>query len=485
MSASPAPWLARRIEHNLALHKASYEGNIEECKRLLAPAISEGEWDGSADAWYADEDMLRWDALHYAADGGHAEVVRLLLQSGAPWNAVDALGYTAADIAWSRNHTACYGLLFEEGVRQSFLVQKLAQHADIDAAYDKPADSASGEEADVTQDHALRSDTDDAAHLTLVSGSQNEVTHSNTDFLHSRLTFTQDARGQWRCLDQDNNMVMAEWENEIMLASAKALCEGQKEGFSVLNVGFGLGIVDEAMQTYRPGRHVIIEPHPDVLAFMRQRGWDQRPGVEIFEGTWEQFLMPEDDKDGEIAMKLGDFDAIYFDTYSQDYAGTYAHSHQTCALSSSAYPTCSQALMLAFLSSTVWPLPISFSIKYIRAWLSWICAISASQRPGPHCPCTWTTSHGMASSASIGHSTNTFCPSRVCSWCSRPTQSWHVPAARARRSPALRLDQGCVPLHGPYVLGLATLVACGSPRMAHHYGVRLSSSHIANSGAHS
>ncbi|WFD25788.1 type IV protein arginine methyltransferase [Malassezia nana] len=320
MSDSPAPWLEQRIERNLALLKASYEGDLEECKKLLAPTISEGDWDGSADAWYADEDMLRWDALHYAADGGHTEVVRLLLQSGAPWNAVDALGYTAADVAWSRNHTACYGLLFEEGVRQSFLVQKLAQHADIDAENEKPTEKNSGEEADAAQDHALRSDTDDAAHLTLVSGSQNEVTYSNTDFLHSRLTFTQDARGQWRCLDKDNNMVMAEWENEIMLASAKALCEGQKEGFSVLNVGFGLGIVDEAVQMYRPGRHVIIEPHPDVLTFMRQRGWDQRPGVEIFEGTWEQFLMPENDEDGENAMKLGDFDAIYFDTYSQDYA---------------------------------------------------------------------------------------------------------------------------------------------------------------------
>lgn len=171
------------------------------------------------------------------------------------------------------------------------------------------------------EDHAVRSDEADSAHLTLVSGSQNEVTYSNTDFLKSRLIFSQDSHGQWRCLDKDNNMVMAEWENEIMIASAKALCEGQQNGFSVLNVGFGLGIIDEAIQTYNPGRHVIIEPHPDALAFMHQLGWDKRPGVEIFEGTWEEFLMPEDDEDGAIAAKLGDFDAIYFDTYSQDYAG--------------------------------------------------------------------------------------------------------------------------------------------------------------------
>ena len=69
-------------------------------------------------------------------------------------------------------------------------------------------------------------------------------------------------------------MVMAEWENEIMHASARALCEGQDEGFAVLNVGFGLGIIDEAIQKYRPGRHVIIEPHPDALRFLREQGWD-------------------------------------------------------------------------------------------------------------------------------------------------------------------------------------------------------------------
>lgn len=308
---SDVPWVSQRVERNRALHKACYEGNVELCQQLLTPSESMGDWDGSADAWYADEDMLGWDSLHYAADGGHVDVIRLLLKSGAPWNAVDSLGYTAADIAWSRNHTACYDILFQEGIRQSFLLNVIARRADF----------GTKAEDNMKEDHAVRSDEADSAHLTLVSGSQNEVTYSNTDFLKSRLIFSQDSHGQWRCLDKDNNMVMAEWENEIMIASAKALCEGQQNGFSVLNVGFGLGIIDEAIQTYNPGRHVIIEPHPDALAFMHQLGWDKRPGVEIFEGTWEEFLMPEDDEDGAIAAKLGDFDAIYFDTYSQDYAG--------------------------------------------------------------------------------------------------------------------------------------------------------------------
>lgn len=300
---------AARLQRNAELLHAAAANDLETCNVLLSPSDTENEvWDGSADAWYADEE-LGWDALHYAADHGNAPLVKLLLQCGALWNAVDNLGYTAGDVAWSRNATPCYTLLLEEGVRQSFLTELL----------ERRANTAVDEDEAQKDDHARRSDDAQGTSLTLVPGTQDEVQASNKAFLASPLTFEKDERGQWRCLDQDKNMVMAEWENEIMHASAHALCEGQEPGFSVLNVGFGLGIVDEAIQTYRPGRHVIIEPHPDALAFLRQLGWDKREGVEIFEGTWEEFLTPENDPEGEIAMKLGTFDAIYFDTYSQDY----------------------------------------------------------------------------------------------------------------------------------------------------------------------
>ena len=68
---------------------------------------------------------------------------------------------------------------------------------------------------------ASREDENGSTLVTLKSGSQEEVTYSNAEFLKSKLTFMKDENGQWRCLDKDNNMVMAEWENEIMHASAK------------------------------------------------------------------------------------------------------------------------------------------------------------------------------------------------------------------------------------------------------------------------
>lgn len=63
-----------------------------------------------------------------------------------------------------------------------------------------------------------------------------------------------------------------------------------------------------------PSQHVIIEPHPDVLAHMRENGWYSKAGVQILEGRWQDFVNSED---------LRGFDVVYTDTFSEDYAGMY------------------------------------------------------------------------------------------------------------------------------------------------------------------
>mgnify|MGYP001757274497 FL=1 len=180
-----------RIERNLALHRAAGAGDMITCETLFSITQPDAEWNGSADAWYADEAMLGWDALHYAADGGHPDIIKLLLKNGALWNAVDELGFTAADIAWSRNYTKCYDILFQEGVRQSFLVPVIARHAKLD---EKSMDTHA-------EHQASREDENGSTLVTLKSGSQEEVTYSNAEFLKSKLTFMKDENGQWRCLD--------------------------------------------------------------------------------------------------------------------------------------------------------------------------------------------------------------------------------------------------------------------------------------------
>lgn len=56
--------------------------------------------------------------------------------------------------------------------------------------------------------------------------------------------------------------------------TVKRLCPDESDGPAVLNVGFGLGMIDTLFQTIpKPPRlHVIIEAHPDVLAHMRSKG---------------------------------------------------------------------------------------------------------------------------------------------------------------------------------------------------------------------
>ncbi|EPQ28325.1 uncharacterized protein PFL1_04152 [Pseudozyma flocculosa PF-1] len=330
---------AERVALNLQLHVAAARGDLEACKALL------DHQPYGADAWYEDADAHGWSALHYAAEAGHAAVIRLLLRRGAIWNAVDHFGITAAEVAHSMNWEKCYRALFDEGVRRTLLENVLARQQgqqSVDGAQDDVEDAPEGTAvatAATTTMTAAAADSgnsggegdgnrhDPAAYqatpgqITLHAPTHNEVSTSNDAFLSSRLRFFADEKGKMRCLDQDGGMVMADWESDIMKLSARLICSPHQPGFSALNVGFGLGIVDTFIQEYRPGRHVIIEPHPDAIAYMRSKGWDKVPGVEIFEGKWEDWIR-DDDNDESVKKReqLGSFDAVYWDTYSQDYS---------------------------------------------------------------------------------------------------------------------------------------------------------------------
>jgi len=76
-----------------------------------------------------------------------------------------------------------------------------------------------------------------------------------------------------------------------------------------LNIGFGLGIIDELIQKYDSVKsHTIIEAHPDVYEYMKKQGWDKKKNVKIIFGKWQKVL-----------NQLSGYDGIFFDTYGEYY----------------------------------------------------------------------------------------------------------------------------------------------------------------------
>jgi type IV protein arginine methyltransferase len=100
-----------------------------------------------------------------------------------------------------------------------------------------------------------------------------------------------------RIMDTDSKAVMMAWEKPLMEAHARAVCT---KGGRVLNVGFGMGLVDEAIERYEPEEHAIIEAHPDVYARMLKSGWGERKNVKIIFGRWQDVLPQLGTYDGTI-----------------------------------------------------------------------------------------------------------------------------------------------------------------------------------------
>lgn len=113
-------------------------------------------------------------------------------------------------------------------------------------------------------------------------------------------------------LDDDDDAVMMEWERPIMEAHASILTGGGTRGKRVLNVGFGLGIVDGALQEHGPSLHVIIEAHPTVYKKMVDDGWTEREGVRVCYGRWQDELP-------KLIEEGVEFDGIFYDTYGEHF----------------------------------------------------------------------------------------------------------------------------------------------------------------------
>lgn len=112
----------------------------------------------------------------------------------------------------------------------------------------------------------------------------------NGDYLEDRVSFSED-----KLMDSESKAVMMAWEKPLMEAHAKAVCSG---GGHILNIGFGMGLVDTAIQQYAPVAHTIVEAHPEVYDRMLRSGWGEKENVKIILGRWQDVLPQLESYDG-------------------------------------------------------------------------------------------------------------------------------------------------------------------------------------------
>lgn len=217
------------------------------------------------------------------------ETVELLLRHGAIWDDLDVNGDTPGCIAKWLGLPQIYDLMVDAGVRAEILLSRLEQFGSLKIDEKKQIDTSA-----VSSGHCTDDDSDD-----------DTPGDTNASYLSSDIRINSS-----NIVDQEGNAVMMEWESTIMRLSAEALLP--THGLRILNVGYGMGIIDRIFQTKEPSSHHIIEAHPAVLQKMAADSWDTETNVTIHSGKWQE-ICP---KLEEERMK---FDAIYFDTFGESY----------------------------------------------------------------------------------------------------------------------------------------------------------------------
>jgi len=247
--------------------------------------------------------------------GEAVKTLRLLFQNGAIWNDLDADNETPGCIAKRLGLSELYDLVVDAGVRAELLLNRLDEYQVLGGDEDDE-----DEEEDAVQEQIREAHVDGTGATTAMPTSDAILTdHTqghepdllNPNYLSSALSVNPEA-----ILDSSQNAVMMSWEKDLMAQSAGLLLPSS--GLRVLNIGHGMGIIDTFFQSHAPRVHHIVEAHPDVLKAMREQGWYEKSGVVIHEGRWQDVLpnlVGSIEEDGQDLL----FDAIYFDTFAEDY----------------------------------------------------------------------------------------------------------------------------------------------------------------------
>ena len=269
----------------------------------------------------------------------------LLLTSGADWQKVDRFGISAGDLVLNNAHQKCF---------------------------------------DILVDFAARSFSDHGGRGSCVTYEKVRQNNFNKQYLAASVSYQDNDA---ILIDSKGDPVMSAWEGDIMSntvslmltlvkrqkrvgkstpSSASKKCEtiqnkneSGRHPVSVLNIGFGLGVVDTAFQTkisaskdFVMGKHVICEAHPEVLKKMDEWILQQHANTDVSIGSGSRAKGtildgPECGKAGakiiivnkpwqvaiEDIIAYGPYDFIYFDTFAENYLDQHVFNrHIPCLL---------------------------------------------------------------------------------------------------------------------------------------------------------
>jgi protein arginine N-methyltransferase 2 len=249
-------------------------------------------------------------------------VVKELFLSGAIWNDLDTNNETPGCMAWRLGRKELYELCVEAGVRAEMLLGLLGGYeplVDEDSEDEEIEEQLNGKETQESNaaENLTRNGTNGHTGEEMEVDEEKKNVNSE-DYLKSNLTFEDD-----KLLDEDANGVMMAWETDIMRRTVDLLIPENQPRKRILNIGFGMGIVDRMFRDTKPLSHHIIEAHPAVIAKLEEdrsdfgKTWEESApeGGKYFvhRGKWQD-IVPKLLEDGEV------FDAIYFDTFGEDYS---------------------------------------------------------------------------------------------------------------------------------------------------------------------
>lgn len=235
------------------------------------------------------------------------EMAAMLFEYGAGWCLVDAEGNTPGCLLVKRGlkHTDLYEQIVDAGVRAELLLRKVECNVEF---VEQGNDDAQVEEQG-TQPHVESVETETKAECATDPADSQEA------YLSAKLRYEKGAL----VTEEQKDGVMMDWETDLMKRGCDTIFKGAyvdgklDDEVAVLNIGFGMGIIDSFIAEKQPTKHYICEAHPDVLAKMKKDGWYDRPNVVVLEGTWKEQL------DKLLSQGNIFFNGVYYDTFSEHY----------------------------------------------------------------------------------------------------------------------------------------------------------------------